>query len=62
MASRSSQMPGTGAYSWSSTWMVTSCTRARRAGQRPRLGLALAEVAPVGGAGRKPSFAASVVT
>lgn len=55
-ASRSSQRPGTGAYSWSSVPMLSDWIRSGAAGSGPSLGLSLAEVAPPLGAVSKPEL------
>ena len=62
MASRSSQMPGIGAYSWSSTSIVTLWTRAGAPGSGPVSGCPWPRLHHAGSPARKPRFCASVVT
>src|SRR6185295_2729202 len=62
MASRSSIRPGTGAYSWSSTWMETSLTRGGEPGKGPVSGWPCPRLHHEGSRGVKPRRDASVVT
>src|SRR5690349_8931018 len=62
MASRSSIRPGTGAYSWSSTWMETSLTRGGEPGRGPVSGCPWPRLHHDGSRGAKPRRDASVVT
>ncbi len=62
MASRSSQMPPTGAYSWSAGSMATAVWRAGAPGSSSASGMPWPRLHQPGSAGSKPRRLASVVT